>query len=87
MVFSMSTTRQYHRIVHQAVHAEEAHGDANQGTVTPIPVKLTIMVTTELLMVVSTLILEAVNMYWPNHVTMMTSLYPSLKQLLILTVY
>ena len=87
MVFSMSTTEEYHKIVHQAVHAKEAHGDVSQGTATPNPVKLTIMVTTGLLMVVNTLILEVVNMYWLNHVTMMTSLYPSLKQLLIQTVY
>ena len=73
MVFYTSTTEKYLQIVHQAVHAEEAHGNVSQGTATPNPVKLTIMVTTELLMVVSTLILEVVNMYWPNHVTMMTS--------------
>ena len=83
----MSTTEEYHRIAHQPVHVKEAHGNANQKIVTPITVKLTLMVTTELLMVVSTLILEVVNMYWPNHVAMMTSLYPSLKQLLTQTVY
>ena len=81
MVFSISTTEEHHRIVHQAVH----YGDVSQPTLNPV--KLTIMVTTELLMVVSTLILEVVNMYWLSHVTMMTSLYPSLKQLLIQTVY
>ena len=45
-----------------------------QETVTPITAKLIPMVTTELLMVASTLILEAVNMYWQNYVTVMTSL-------------
>ena len=74
MVFSMNTTEEYLRTVHQAAYANGAHGDVNQETVTLITAKLIPMVTIELLMVVSTLILEAVNMYWQNHVTMMTSL-------------
>ena len=74
MVFSMNTTEGYLRTVHQAVYANMAHGNVNQETVTLITAKHIPMVTTKLLMVASTLILEAVNMYWQNHVTMMTSL-------------
>ena len=74
MVFSMNTTEEYLRTVHQAAYANGAHGNVNQEIVTLITAKLIPMVTIELLMVVSTLILEAVTMYWQNHVTMMTSL-------------
>ena len=74
MVFSMNTTEEYLRTVHQAVYVNGALGNVNQETVTLITAKLIPMVITELLMVVSTLTLEVVNMYWQNHVTMMTSL-------------
>ena len=74
MVFSMNTTERYLRTVHQVVYANGVLGNVNQETVTLITAKHISMVTTKLLMVASTLILEAVNMYWQNHVTMMTSL-------------
>ena len=70
----MSITEGYHRTAHQAVYANEAHGNVDQKIVTLITAKLILMVITELLMVISTLFLEVVNMYWQNHVTMMTLL-------------
>ena len=63
MMYFMSITVEYLRAAHQAAFANEAHGDVKQETVTLITAKLIPMATTELLMVASTLILEAVNMY------------------------
>jgi len=63
-----------HLPVLQLLHVNGAHGNVDQKIVTLITATLIPMVTTQLLMVISTLFLEAVNMFWQNHVTMMTLL-------------